>query len=906
MTRLLPAAVLLAVLGSPPAGAQPAPGDGVGRLVGRVQTALELGDPALYMRLLAPGADPDNAAGFAGDWFRAGTTRALVRERDRAELPGGRSGREYELYVDVLVESGRAGRVGRWRLVVRRTADAPASSADEEWGISDQEAIATVEGIHRLALNPARQYTVANLTISAEDLQLRLPLGTAFVAQTDAGPTAIVLLGRGEAVFSPAPEAERGQLRIFCGSEVLQTRFDALFIRVNPDEIGDHMAAAAFQERAVDPQDLKRADEIFRHAVVNSYNLGLGDLSGETWSVMPAIGDFLADIRTPRYSELTYGQFTNESEDIQLFERARSRTISMYASKARLAARGPFYDEDDQRDYDVLNYDIDASFQPAREWIDGHARLLVRTRRDSLTSLMLRLADPFVVQSVESRRLGRLLSLRVTGQDEIVVNLPEAVPRDTVVDVEVTYSGHLPAVPPEREVLLPAQETDAGPLASPTFRREPSYAYSGRSYWYPQGMVTDYATATMRLRVPADDECVASGDLDEGSPTLIPPLGPGGSGWKEYRFVATQPVRYLGWAISRFVRVDSFVVTPDLSAANGAAAGEGPAPSRLPGASYNVIQLVAEANPSQQRRGRDMARRADEVVKFYASTLGDVPYPSLTLALIERDLPGGHSPPYVAMLNQPVASARISWRNDPANFEDFPDFFLAHEVAHQWWGQAVGWKNFHEQWLSEGLAQYFAALFAERFRGKDVFAGIIRQMQQWTMKESDQGPVYLGYRLGHIQRDTKIFRAVVYNKGALVLHMMRRLIGDEAFFRALRRFYATWRFRKAGTEDLKRAFETESHRSLDRFFERWIYRSTLPTIRFSYRAQADAVVLRFEQLGDVFDLPVTVTLQYADRPSSDVIVPVTDQVAEVRVPLAGTLRRVEVNRDEAAPAVFVR
>src|SRR5207245_11346606 len=122
--------------------------------------------------------------------------------------------------------------------------------------------------------------------------------------------------------------------------------------------------------------------------------------------------------------------------------------------------------------------------------------------------------------------------------------------------------------------------------------------------------------------------------------------------------------------------------------------------------------------------------------------------------------------------------------------------------------------------------------------------------------------------------------ALVYNKGAAVLHMLRRLIGDEAFFRGIRRFYGESRFRKAGTEDLRRAMEAESDRPLERFFERWIYGSTLPRLTFAFHVESSAgrqeVVLHFEQPGDVFDVPVTVTLQYADRRPVDVLVPITD------------------------------
>src|SRR5690606_19732990 len=134
---------------------------------------------------------------------------------------------------------------------------------------------------------------------------------------------------------------------------------------------------------------------------------------------------------------------------------------------------------------------------------------------------------------------------------------------------------------------------------------------------------------------------------------------------------------------------------------------------------------------------------------FYSSLLGDVPYPGFTVAFTERELPGGHSPAYFAIVDQPQRGI-LSWRNDPVNFDNYPHFFLAHEIAHQWWGQAVGWKNYHEQWLSEGFAQYFAALYAERHLDEDVMTNVLKQMRQTAISQSDKGPVYLGYRLGHV------------------------------------------------------------------------------------------------------------------------------------------------------------
>ena len=183
---------------------------------------------------------------------------------------------------------------------------------------------------------------------------------------------------------------------------------------------------------------------------------------------------------------------------------------------------------------------------------------------------------------------------------------------------------------------------------------------------------------------------------------------------------------------------------------------------------------------------------------------------------------------------------------------------------------------------------------------------MLRQLRKWGMDNSDQGPVYLGYRLGHVHDQSRIFRALVYNKGASVLHMLRGLIGDDSFFRGLRRFYRTSRFRKAGTAELRAAMEAESGQRLERFFERWIFGSTLPKLKLAYHVEGTDVVVQVEQLGEIFDVPLTVTLQYADRKPVDVVVLVTDRFVDKRVALTGALRGVEVSKDDPALAEVVR
>ena len=187
-----------------------------------------------------------------------------------------------------------------------------------------------------------------------------------------------------------------------------------------------------------------------------------------------------------------------------------------------------------------------------------------------------------------------------------------------------------------------------------------------------------------------------------------------------------------------------------------------------------------------------------------------------------------------------------------------------------------------------------------------MFASVLRQLRKWGMDNSDQGPVYLGYRLGHIRDESRVFRALVYNKGAAVLHMLRRLVGDEAFFRGLRRFYRDVAVPQGRHRGPARGDGGGDRRSLERFFERWIYGSTLPKLKVGYRIEGTDVVLQVEQIGEVFDVPVTVTLQYADRKPVEVLVPVTDRIGRAARPARRRLRGIDVSKDDGTMAEIVK
>lgn len=866
----------------------------------KLEPIVQAADAEAFAALEGPLGSREDALAFAHAEFPRVATRVVVQERDRQELTlSGIPGGGYGLTIDAFIEYGDQARVATWQLFVRRSGDS--------WAIIRQQVVSSVDNLFRLTLNGTKQYDARNLSITAEDLQLTLVEGTVFAVDADQGITGLVLMGRGDMRFSPAPDTEKGQVRILTGADVLETKFEAAFIRVGTADA--HFDANALVQRPVDSRDLKRAQQIFRDESPKSFAVDLADLTRDAWTLLPGPDDFLAEVRRKRFDTLTYARAASEPEDISVFERRRKRNISMYASKQKLETRGRFYNEDDLAPFDVLDYDIDVTALPDRQWVEGRAKMRVKVRAPSLGQLTIRLADSLVVRSIVSDRFGRMFNLRVTNQNTVLVNLPALLQQDDELTLTIAYGGRLEPQSPDRETLGVAQDDGFGrsqpdfPQDLSTPRPEPSFLYSNRSYWYPQSTVTDYATARIRLTVPIDYNCVASGE-PAGSPEVVVGKNPQDAR-HVYLFKATRPARYLSFIVSRLLQTDrvdvAFGEAPVAPVPPGTAQASSPEP--LPG-----LNLILDANPRQTRQGRQLSARAADIVKFYQSVVGDSPYASFTIALVESLLPGGHSPAYFAQLNQPLPNSPVTWRNDPAAFENYPEFFMAHEIAHQWWGHGVGWQNYHEQWLSEGFAQYFAALYANKYRGDEVFQGVLRRMRRWALDESDQGPVYLGYRVGHIKNDGRAFRAVVYNKGAMVLHMLRLWVGDEVFFRGLQRFYMSSRFRKVGSEDFRVAMEEESGKDLKRFFERWIYSADLPQISFSYTVEAggtgQAARLRFEQAGDIFDLPALVTLSYADGRSTDVVVAVTDRVVEQVVPLDGTLKSASISRRDVSLAEY--
>jgi len=222
-----------------------------------------------------------------------------------------------------------------------------------------------------------------------------------------------------------------------------------------------------------------------------------------------------------------------------------------------------------------------------------------------------------------------------------------------------------------------------------------------------------------------------------------------------------------------------------------------------------------------------------------------------------------------------------TWNNtDPWGNERL---FRAHEVAHQWWGIGVGYETYHDQWLSEGFAEYSALLYIQSILGGKKFLEKIEDYRQdifsvrkyiFGLSGEEAGPIIMGHRTASTKTEGD-YGLIIYKKGALVLHMLRnmlidfRTMNEDRFFDMLREFYHEYYGRNATTEDFQKLTEKYTGIDMGWFFKQWIYGTELPTYKFSYecrpidngRYTAYCKVVT-EDVGEGFKMYVPVEVQF--------------------------------------------
>ena len=417
------------------------------------------------------------------------------------------------------------------------------------------------------------------------------------------------------------------------------------------------------------------------------------------------------------------------------------------------------------------------------------AEITIQTLKDNLTLIDL----DFGELSVDSVTVNTQQARFEHANGRLNVTIPTPKPRDARMMVTVTYHGA-----PKDGLIL---SSDKSGNRSAVGDNWPDRVH----HWIPS-LDHPSAKATVRFTVTAPERnlVVANGAFDKVETTA--------SGTRTWSYSERSPIP----PYCMIIAVGQFaLIKPD-----------GPTVTPL---SYYVPQA-----------DRDFALRgfapANPSLKLFSETIAPYPYEKLAL-IVGATRFGGMENSSAIVFGSNLFDPRSN--SDPVSsvFNLRPGLvsLIAHEVAHQWFGDSVTESTWADIWLSEGFATYFAGLFIQRYEGEQAFR---RYMDS-------QAEVYLNYakrkRTPLFDTETESLMGLLngnsYQKGSWVLHMLRGRLGDDAFFKGLRAYYRAHEHATASTEDLRAALEKASNSNLKEFFARWVYAAGHPHYEVLWRWQ---------------------------------------------------------------------
>ena len=466
---------------------------------------------------------------------------------------------------------------------------------------------------------------------------------------------------------------------------------------------------------------------------------------------------------------------------------------------------------------DVQDYRFQLQLADSTDRIAGVATVRLRVLPPGLSSVTLDLA------SVTSARAGRgmtvsaialdSVALRFTHMgDRLTITLDRARTAGEIVELRVQYAG----IPADGLQIKPTPHGDRSFFSD-------NWPDKAR-HWLPLiDHIADKATMEMDVVAPAHYQVISNGARVE---QLDLPANTRRTVWRES--VPISPWLYV-LGVARF------------------------AVQHL--GDYRGVPLETWVFAQDRDAGfHDFAVPSEDALAYYSEWIG--PYSYEKLANVQSNSVSGGMEAASAIFYSAgsVSGTRSTrWRN-----------VIIHEIAHQWFGNAVTEADWDDVWLSEGFATYFTLLFIEHAYGRDEFAAGLRDSRRTIVDFYAKTP---DYRVVHDNLDdmTRVTSSMTYQKGAWILHMLREQVGDDRFWAGIRDYYQRHRDANATTTDFRLAMERASGRDLRGFFQQWLYRGGIPQLAGSWQWDAATrrvtVDLRQAQSSEPFDIAVEIGIE---------------------------------------------
>lgn len=737
--------------------------------------------------------------------------------------------------------------------------------------------------IQTAGLDPDECYRVRDLSFQKEDVKFYLNDGHLILAKPVEGRRLAAVFvadvpgGDAELMVFPPFSSERMSLASFTNSPNLNEHFTAAVFLFSGDTAADLSKLLQDSKKEPDAGLLIAAqfDSIVRN-IASSYEIRLvHDMLSSDWRQN---GVFFAALRgktlgnfdvlyDPRgRDQVLVGQLAF-NEDRPYFNTWTSFPSRSIRNGARKLPEAPFA---------LQNFVIDATLNPdltlkAKTRIE----ILAKTRTDRVIafdlSRRMQVTDVrldgqpvefFVRESLRSNLLHK------AENDTFMVILPKPLEQGETRTLEISHEG--------------------GVIAS---SGNGVYYVAARSNWYPsrEGV---FATYDLTFRFPRNLQLVSTGEIVDDRTEAE---------WRIVRRKVTSPIRFAGFNLGDYLKVGAVragftievfanrKVELALQPRQREFLTAPPPPSarsvRRPLPELLSIPVIAPA-PDPKARLSALAEEIGQAMEFMSLHFGPPPLKTLTVSPIPgafgQGFPGLLYLSTLAYLNPNELPMPV--RTDSQK-RFFTELLHAHEVAHQWWGNLVTASSYQDEWLMEALANYSALMLLEKRKGRKALEEVLEEYRQHLLVESSDGktiesagPIVWGTRLNSSQ-SANSWRAIMYEKGAWIVHMLRVRLGDPAFLKMLNALAQRNRYGRVTTDGF-RVLAAEflpqgsDDAKLEAFFEQWVYGTGIPRLKLAHSVKGKAPRVRVvgsvsqTSVGEDFSVAVPVEVQLPGKRST--------------------------------------